>query len=113
MLICIKLLVLGIQQSFIHNYCSGPMQLKGEGTYKISNIKEFKVTEAFLNLDVETKGCQHEESFDRCMTKNNFIAITTNCNCVPYSMRNYSSLSNMKVRLYKCILLNQMLQSKY
>ena len=75
------------------------MELSGEGTYMITNVKQFKVTEDFLTLDSEIKDCQNEEPFDECTTKMYFAAITNICKCVPYGLRNFSSSHNMDVSL--------------
>ena len=76
------------------------MKLKGEGNYIITNVKEIKVTKDFLDLDVETKGCQNQETLEECITNKYFSAVTNQCNCVPFSLRNYSSPSNMNVSFH-------------
>ena len=63
----------------------------------MTDVKEFTVTEDFLGLDLKTKNCQDEQTWYECKTKNFFLAITNNCHCVPFSMRNYTSTTNMKV----------------
>ena len=63
------------------------------------NVKEFKVTEDFLGLDEEKKGCQNQKTVDDCRTKSYFAAITSKCECVPFNLRNYSSPINMNVGL--------------
>ena len=73
------------------------MKLKGKGSYIITDVKEFKVTDAFLGLDLETIGCQNQETFEDCTTKYYFTTIKNNCNCVPFGLRNYSSTNNMNV----------------
>ena len=64
------------------------------------NVKEFKVTEDFLGLDEEKKGCQSQETVEDCRTNKYFAATTSKCGCVPFSLRNYSSPINMNVGLF-------------
>ena len=84
------------------------MEMSGEGTYMITNVKQFKVTKDYLTLDSAIKDCQNEEAFNECTTKMYFAAITNNCNCVPYGLRNFSSSSNMDV---SCNMARQILEN--
>ena len=57
-----------------------------EKKYFLNVIKEISVTESFLTLDENTRGCQ-EESFDDCTTKKYTNALIDKCKCLPFQMR--------------------------
>ena len=40
---------------------SEPLKLVGEGKYNLNAVKEIKVTDSYLGLDMKDKGCQNEE----------------------------------------------------
>ena len=63
-----------------------PLKLYGEGEYNLDGIKQIVVTESYLGLDEDTRGCQNEESFEVCTTKLYKEAIIENCNCLPYNI---------------------------
>ena len=59
-------------------------------------MKEFAVTDSFLNLDKETKGCQ-EETFNQCVTQKYIKNLIDQCQCLPFQIRftdNVRILSN-------------------
>ena len=45
------------------------MQLTGAGDYNLNSIKLEEVTESFLGLDQDVRGCQNEEHYDECTTR--------------------------------------------
>ena len=49
-------------------------------------IKEISVTDSFLSLDKDTRGCQ-EESYDKCTTKKYKNDLINNCQCLPFRLR--------------------------
>ena len=57
-----------------------------EKKYFLNVIKEISVTESFLTLDENTRGCQ-EESFDDCTTKKYINALINKCKCLPFQIR--------------------------
>ena len=46
-----------------------PVLLQGEGEYNLNVIKDVKVTESFLTLSEEDRGCQNSENIDDCTTR--------------------------------------------
>ena len=66
------------------------MELLGEGNFRLGDVKEVKITEDFASLDETTKGCQTETSFEDCVTNISLGTLVNTCNCIPYSLKNYS-----------------------
>ena len=54
--------------------------------YNIYIIKEIGVTDSFLTLDKDIRGCQ-EESYDECTTKKYKNDLITKCQCLPFHLR--------------------------
>ena len=73
---------------------SEPVMLMGEGEYNINNMKELKVTESFLGLDLKDRGCQNEETMEDCSTRQHIDACLQECGCLPFSV---SILNNVYV----------------
>ena len=46
-----------------------PVVLIGEGEYNLNNLKEIDVTESFLGLPKQAKGCQNIEPFNSCTSR--------------------------------------------
>ena len=76
-----------------------PLRLYDGGTYAISDVKEVLVTEDYLGLDEEVRKCQVQEIFEECTTRNYLTAIQEQCNCIPYSLRTFPWLN--QVRFFK------------
>ena len=49
-------------------------------------MKEIKVTEDFLGLDMNVIGCKNEKSFDDCKTEEYKKLLTYKCGCLPFSI---------------------------
>ena len=62
----------------------------GGGNYKLSAVKEIKVTNDFLSLNVNKKNCQTKESLEECSTKIGLQDISDKCGCIPYKLANFS-----------------------
>ena len=58
----------------------------GEGEYNMNVLKEIKVTDSFLGLDADTKGCQNEEPLHNCTTRHYIDSILNECGCLPLYM---------------------------
>ena len=54
--------------------------------HHLNIIKEITVTESFLSLDKDTRGCQ-EESYDDCTTRKYINALILKCQCLPFKLR--------------------------
>ena len=63
-----------------------PLTFDGEGNYALSNVKEFDVTEGFLNLGEEVTECQDQESFEECNTRKYLQLARKECGCTPFSL---------------------------
>ena len=63
-----------------------PLKLYGEGDYNLNVVKEVKVTESFLGLDADVKGCNMEETFENCTTKIYIETVKQKCGCLPFNI---------------------------
>ena len=64
-----------------------PIQLVGEGNYNLNELKMIEVTDSYLGLSQDTRGCQNEEPQDRCTTRVHRETLLTQCGCLPFNMR--------------------------
>ena len=62
------------------------MQLTGAGDYNLNSIKLEEVTESFLGLDQDVRGCQNEEHYDECTTRQYIENMRGKCGCLPLSI---------------------------
>ena len=46
-----------------------PLKLSLGKSYNLNNMKEIKVNEDFLSLDIDVIKCQNKESVDECSSK--------------------------------------------
>ena len=53
-------------------------------------MKEMKVTDSFLSLNKEVRGCQNVEPFEDCTTRNYLESLRNNCGCIPFAMGSHS-----------------------
>ena len=61
--------------------------------YFLNGIKEISVTDSFLSLDENIRGCQ-EESYDDCVTKKYTDTLTDKCQCLPFQLKLYEEVSS-------------------
>ena len=66
---------------------SEPTVLTGEGEYNINIVKEVKVTDSYLGLDQDVRGCQSHEIYNDCITKHHLHTIQNTCGCIPFNIR--------------------------
>ena len=66
---------------------SAPIKLFGEGSYAVSDVKEMEVTDEYLELDKNIRNCQTDESFESCSTRQYLDTLKSQCNCLPYALR--------------------------
>ena len=57
-------------------------------------VKDIKVTEDFIGLSDDAKKCQSEETFKECSTRQYLHAVESQCNCIPYALKYFSSIQN-------------------
>ena len=60
--------------------------MTGEGEYNLNSLKEEEVTQSFLGMDQSVRGCQNEEHYDECTTRQYIKTIRENCGCLPLSI---------------------------
>ena len=59
----------------------------GEGEYNLDDFRQINVTESYLGLDANTKGCQNEEPLHNCTTRQYIDTIIGKCGCLPVNLR--------------------------
>ena len=59
----------------------------GEGEYNQDALKEIIVTDSYLGLDQDIRGCQNDEPFDNCTTRQYINKIQEECGCLPFNIR--------------------------
>ena len=69
------------------NIIAEPVQLIGEGEYNLNALKEISVTDSYLGLDQDIRGCQNEEPFYNCTTRHYTKTLRDQCGCLPFSIR--------------------------
>ena len=55
--------------------------------YKLNDLKEIIVKDSFLTLEEDIRGCQDDEPFDDCTTRNYVKALTKICGCFPFHLK--------------------------
>ena len=78
---CEKKLLLSL--SFIPE----PLKLAGEGEYNLNNLKQIRVTDSYLGLGQDVRGCQTKESLNTCRTKHYMKSLLRQCKCLPFNIR--------------------------
>ena len=64
-----------------------PLTLTLGKEYNLNTVKEFEVTDDFLNLDFQKRDCQNQESMSDCKTRLYREALLTQCKCLPFNIR--------------------------
>ena len=54
--------------------------------YDFNVIKEISVTDSFVSLDEEIRGCQEELTFNECITRKFRNTMISKCHCLPLQM---------------------------
>ena len=76
------------------------MKLIGEGKYNLNAIKEIKVTESYLGLDIEDRGCQNEEAVEECTTRQYIQNLRQKCGCLPFQITASKEFHNVSTYEY-------------
>ena len=84
-------------------FVSEPVLLNGEGFYNLNVVKEERVTESFLGLDEEVRGCQNHESQEDCQTRFFIKTALEKCECLPFNIRT----AEWKNKVWKFVVLCQ------
>ena len=67
-------------------HISDPVTLPGEGEFNLNSLKETEVTESFMGLKQDARGCQNDEEYVDCTTRNYIESIRQQCGCLPLSI---------------------------
>ena len=70
-----------------------PVSVFGGATLAISDVKVMEVTEDYLGLDENVRKCQNREPFENCTTRQYLSKVESQCNCVPYALKDFSTSS--------------------
>ena len=50
-------------------------------------LKEIRVTDSYIGLDQDVRGCQNEEPKDNCTTRQYLDTLLGKCGCLPINIR--------------------------
>ena len=82
------------KKSDIYYLITEPLELSLDMEISLNVIKEIRVTESFLTLNKDAKGCQ-EESFNECTTTKYKENIINQCQCLPFQLRLSEEVSKL------------------
>ena len=68
----------------------------GEGKYNLNVLRETRVTDSFLGLDMEDRKCQNDEPVQNCTTRNYINSVLNKCDCLPLTLMINSNVNNIK-----------------
>ena len=71
-------------------YFPVPEKFYGSGSIRIKGIKEIKVTDEYLGLNSQTKGCQNETTYEDCVTELYLDLLKDECKCLPFNLQNFT-----------------------
>ena len=69
----------------VHVLSLDPVRLIGEFQFNLQSLKEIKVSDSFLGLNVDSRKCQNIETNNDCKTKVYIPNMTQVCGCLPLS----------------------------
>ena len=67
-----------------------PEKFYGSGNIRIKGVKQVQVTNDYLRLDMQTRGCQIESTYEDCVTDLYLDMLNEECNCLPFNLKNFS-----------------------
>ena len=73
-----------------------PLELSLEKKYFLNVVKEITVTDSYLSMNKNTRGCQ-KESFDECITRKYLKALINHCQCLPFQMIQNNKVGCMRL----------------
>ena len=71
-------------------YFPVPEKFYGSGSIKIKGVKQIQVTDHYLHLDLQTRGCQNETTYEDCVTELYLELLMEECKCLPFNLQNFS-----------------------
>ena len=78
-------------------WISEAVKLVGEGKYNINSVKEISVTESCLEMGRNVTGCQNDEAYEDCTTRQYMHAFLKHCECVPFSMKTKKNVQKIQI----------------
>ena len=63
-----------------------PVKLIGEGEYNLDSVTEIEITDSFLGLDEDVKGCNKDEGLNDCNSKYFVAKVLDHCGCMPLNL---------------------------
>ena len=60
---------------------------EGEGLYNLNMVKKIEVSDSFMGLSMDTRGCQNKEKLGECKTNYYIETLLKQCNCLPFNIR--------------------------
>ena len=73
---------------------AAPVQLVGEGQYNLNALTQIEITDSYLALDEDVRGCQNNESFFNCTTRHYMDDLLRECKCLPLNIRISNQVTN-------------------
>ena len=67
-----------------------PEKFYGSGNIRIKGVKQVQVTDEYLGLDLKTRGCQNDNTYEDCVTELYIDLLTKECKCLPFNLQNFS-----------------------
>ena len=67
-----------------------PERFYGSGSIRIKGVKQIHVTNDYLDLDPQSRGCQHENTYEGCVTELYLDLLSEECKCLPFNLQNFS-----------------------
>ena len=64
-----------------------PIKLIGEGKYNLNAVKEIQITESYLGMDEDIRGCQNKLSIENCTTEHYLDTLQNRCGCIPSNIK--------------------------
>ena len=68
----------------------------GEGNYAITDIQKVFVTQEFLGLDSETRGCHRNSKLEGCETLTYLNNMKEQCGCIPSNIRRFYPVEKVR-----------------
>ena len=66
-----------------------PEKFYGGGNIRIKGVKQVQVTNDYLRLDMKTRGCQNDNTYEVCVTDLYLDSLREKCNCLPFNLKHF------------------------
>ena len=73
-----------------------PEKFYGSGNIRIKGVKHVQVTDDYLGLDLQTRGCQNETMYEDCVTELYLDLLKEECKCLPFNLQNFSKQNEIE-----------------